>query len=97
MEYIKNSYLRRKFLWIMVLVFISCQSGEKGEFKTHISIKGEKWYINENITNQGSPAEGLLMNVRMVNAVFEDKGEGWKTQVDAFDPDENTQRFIEKI
>lgn len=71
-----------------------CFSQENG---THVNIEGNKWHINGAITNQGSLAEGLLMNVRMVNAVFEDRGEGWKKEVDAFDPEQNTQTFIDHI
>jgi hypothetical protein len=29
--------------------------------------------------------------------VFEDRGEGWKKKVESFDPDENTQTFINHI
>jgi hypothetical protein len=38
-----------------------------------------------------APAEGLLMNVRMVNAVFEDRSRP------EFDPDANTDEFIAQI
>src|SRR5690606_16647657 len=85
------------FLWAMVFCLFSCQSREHADFRTQISIKGEHWYVNGKITNEGSPAEGLLMNVRMVNAVFEDRGDGWKQQVEAFDPEENTRQFIDKM
>src|SRR5262245_27881551 len=40
---------------------------------THISLRAARWYINDELTNRGTSAEGLLMNVRMVNAVFEDR------------------------
>ncbi len=59
--------------------------------KTHVSITKDKWYLNGRITYPKARAEGLLMNVRMVNAVFEDPG-----LVD-FDPDANTDRFIAQI
>ncbi|WP_158856492.1 hypothetical protein [Lunatibacter salilacus] len=88
------------FIAVVVLSVIisgSCQSPEKRDNLTQVSIDGDKWLINGEITNPGSPAAGLLMNVRMVNAVFEDRGNGWKKQVDAFDPDENTQTFINHI
>jgi len=59
--------------------------------KTRVSIDGTKWQINGQITYPGARAEGLLMNVRMVNAVFEDR------QRPDFDPDANTAAFLEKL
>ncbi|HEY63854.1 MAG TPA: glycoside hydrolase family 5 protein [Caldilineae bacterium] len=58
---------------------------------THVSIQGDKWYINGEITYPGAPAEGLLMNVRMVNSVFEDANRP------EFNPEANTDQFIEQI
>jgi len=58
---------------------------------TAISIQGNKWYIDQALTYPNSRAEGLLMNVRMVNAVFEDRNR------DDFDPEENSGRFIAHI
>lgn len=58
---------------------------------TTISIKNTDWYLNDQITYPGTPAEGLLMNVRMVNATFEDRN---RTD---FDPDANTDTFIAHI
>jgi len=59
--------------------------------KTRVSIDGEKWRINGQITYPGARAEGLLMNVRMVNAIFEDR------KRPEFDPDANTAAFLEKL
>ena len=59
--------------------------------RTHISIADSQWRLNGQITYPGTPTEGLLMNVRMVNAVFEDKARS------GFDADENTTEFINKI
>jgi hypothetical protein len=58
---------------------------------TSVSIKGTRWQINWKVTYPGTPAEGLLMNVRMVNSTFED------TKRADFDSDQNTSRFIAKI
>ncbi|MGK7397242.1 MAG: cellulase family glycosylhydrolase, partial [Candidatus Cyclobacteriaceae bacterium M3_2C_046] len=49
------------------------------------------------LVNQNSPAEGLLMNVRVVNAVFEDQGNKLNKYLDSFDPAENTSSFIGKL
>ena len=58
---------------------------------TTVGIQGDRWYINDEITYPGTPAEGLLMNVRMVNATFEDRNR------DDFDPDANTDAFLKAI
>lgn len=58
---------------------------------TTIAIQNTNWYINNQITYPKTPAEGLLMNVRMVNATFEDRN---RTD---FDPNANTDTFIAHI
>ncbi len=58
---------------------------------TGVSIQKGRWFINGAVTYRGARAEGLLMNVRMVNAVFED------VRRPAFDPEANTQRFLEAL
>ncbi len=59
--------------------------------RTGVSIREGRWYLNGRITYPGAAAEGLLMNVRMVNAVFEDRNRS------DFDPEANTDRFIARI
>ncbi|MFM7832930.1 MAG: hypothetical protein ACKPJD_14160, partial [Planctomycetaceae bacterium] len=39
---------------------------------TTVQIQDGRWLFNQRPTNPNSPAAGLLMNVRMVNATFED-------------------------
>jgi hypothetical protein len=58
---------------------------------TTVSIDGAQWQINGEFTYPGTAAEGLLMNVRMVNSTFEDK------KRPDFNSDKNTSRFISKI
>lgn len=58
---------------------------------THIAISGTQWRLDGAPTYPGAAAEGLLMNVRMVNATFEDRHR------DDFDPEANTQSFIDRI
>ena len=77
--------MKRKTILIFLLYLISNAAGA-----TTVSIDKTQWYINSNITYPGAPAEGLLMNVRMVNSTFEDRERD-------FDSDENTSRFISKI
>ncbi len=62
-----------------------------GAANTRISISGGLWHLNGQVTYPGTQAEGLLMNVRMVNSTFEDKSRP------DFDPDKNTSAFIAKI
>jgi CubicO group peptidase (beta-lactamase class C family)/murein DD-endopeptidase MepM/ murein hydrolase activator NlpD len=64
---------------------------DRTEFRTRVSIRQGRWFLNDEITYRGTKAEGLLMNVRTVNAVFEDR-----TRPD-FDPEANTDEFIAQI
>ncbi|HZO88480.1 MAG TPA: serine hydrolase [Chthonomonadaceae bacterium] len=59
-----------------------------GDPATRVTVAGGKWRINGKLTYPGTAAEGLLMNARMVNAVFED------THKPEFDADANTSRFL---
>jgi CubicO group peptidase (beta-lactamase class C family) len=58
---------------------------------TRVSIVNGKWHINGAVTYPGAKAEGLLMNVRMVNCTFED------LKRPDFDAEANTNEFIAKI
>jgi hypothetical protein len=58
---------------------------------TRVSIDGDRFRINGSLTYQGRPAEGALMNVRMVNSVFED------TKRPQFDPARNTAEFVQRM
>lgn len=58
---------------------------------TRLSVDGSRWYLDGRVTYPGAPAEGLLMNVRMVNATFEDRHRS------DFDADANARCFIEQI
>ena len=62
---------------------------------TRVSLEHGQWHINGSATNPGSAAAGLLMNVRMVNATFEDANDA--TRPRDFDADANTAAFIAKI
>src|SRR5688500_11370688 len=62
---------------------------------TRVSIVDGKWHFNGTVTHPGTTAEGLLMNVRMVNAVFEDSNDA--TRPHGFDAEANTAAFIAKI
>lgn len=81
------------FSVVITLVNFECKSN----FTTKVTIQGSQWYLNDQIVNKGSPAEGLLMNVRMVNSVFEDRGNFLPKKILNFDPDTNTDEFISMI
>jgi len=65
--------------------------------RTQVAIDGTRWLIDGRPTHPGSPAEGLLINVRMVNAVLEDAGNAGRARLADFDPEANTARFIARI
>lgn len=50
-----------------------------------------RWHLNGQVTYPGAPAEGLLMNARMVNATFEDKNRP------DFDVEANTDAFLARL
>jgi hypothetical protein len=56
-----------------------------------VSLDGRRFKINGAITYPGQTAEGKLMNVRMVNSVFEDRNRPW------FDPNANTGEFVDRM
>jgi hypothetical protein len=63
--------------------------------RTSVSIAGATWQLNGKVTYPRTAAEGQLMNVRMVNAVFEDANDA--TRPPGFDPDANTRAFIKRL
>ncbi len=68
--------------------------------RTRVAIDGERWQINGRVTYPGAAAEGRLMNVRVVNATFEDDRPRaqWPAVLPAtFDPDGNTRQFIRQV
>jgi hypothetical protein len=91
------------FLLITFLIF-SLNGVSAKNPKTKISIKGEKFFINgkpsyKGRTWQGYPVEGLLMNSRMVQGIFDDLNPEtvgmWKyPDTQKWDPERNTSEFI---
>jgi hypothetical protein len=77
--------------------------------QTEVTIVGEKFYINASPTYQGRiwttsyggeyPIEGLLMNGRLVQGIFDDLNEKTRGQwaypdTKEWDPDRNTEEFV---
>ena len=58
---------------------------------TRVGIVAGRWHINGELTCRGTRAEGLLLNVRMVNATFEDSNRP------SFDAEANTDAFIAHV
>jgi len=81
----------------VIFMITGCAVMKNGKQETVVSIRGEKWYYNGDVINPGSPAEGLLMNVRMVNSVFEDRGQKAPEIYSDFNPEMNTDAFISMI
>jgi hypothetical protein len=58
---------------------------------TRVTIDGRQFKVNGGVTYRGKAAEGLLMNVRMVNSVFED------TNRPSFNAAANTDEFLGRM
>ncbi|HUX59321.1 MAG TPA: hypothetical protein VMV77_20280 [Bacteroidales bacterium] len=96
-------------IFSVCLVSISGSSGgnRKSKNKTIVSIEGEKFLINGIPTYkgrswQGYPIEGLLMNSRMVQGIFDDlypeTAGRWKyPDTQKWDANRNTDEFVKAI
>jgi hypothetical protein len=84
-----NMSIRSLLYAALLLTIITAATAES--YVTQIRIDGRNFRINGKLTHQNSLAQGLLMNVRMVNAVFED------ALLPDFDPEENTAEFVAMI
>ena len=82
----------RRTITCLLLMLTGLSYAAETRPHTRVGIANDQWLVNGRPTNPGSSAEGLLMNVRMVNAVFEDRGKHSE-----FDPEVNTARFIAHI
>ena len=79
------------------LFLLTCAVSGDFSPKTEVSIDGADFRINGELTYADLKPEshGRLMNVRMVNSVFDD--ENPETRPEGFDPDANTSNFIESM
>ncbi len=85
--------MRRTSGAAMAVAMLACAAARPAEPATspRVTIVSGKWHIGGEVTCRGTPAEGLLMNVRMANAVFEDAGRP------DFDAAANTGEFVARI
>lgn len=74
-----------------LLLLLLASSLVAAQAATRVSIRDGRWFLNDQVTHPRSPAEGRLMNVRMVNCTFEDR-----RRTD-FDPAANTDRFLAQL
>lgn len=72
----------------VAMAHLSVHVDPRFEARTRVGIEGEHWVINGVETALGTPAQGRLLNVRMVNATFEDRNRS------DFDAAANTARFL---
>lgn len=70
----------------LFLFLIACNPSQTG-----VAIINGQWHLNGSVLNPGNPAEGFLINVRMVNSTFEDLADS------TFNVNENTVKFIQAI
>ena len=78
-----------------LVLAVSVRADTSFKPQTRVTIKDGFWHLNGKPTHPGSDAEGLLMNVRMVNATFEDRNPD--TRPKNFDPDKNTAAFLKAL
>jgi hypothetical protein len=89
------------FLFSIAFTFISCSSNDK---KTTVTIKGNQFLINGEPTYKGrywkgNKIEGLLLNSRMVQGIFDDLNPKTREKfvypdTKVWDPDRNTNEFV---
>ncbi|MBI1388732.1 MAG: hypothetical protein GC154_09830 [bacterium] len=75
----------------VISTIITTTAEANAESSPTLGIENGRWTLNGELTNQGSEAEGLLMNVRMVNATFEDRNRS------DFDSEANTYAFLRAL
>jgi len=102
-----SAILSALFVITFIIVSGSCPAKAKKTTNTIVSIKGEKFLINGEPTYkgrswQGYSIEGLLMNSRMVQGIFDDQNpktiSQWKyPDTRKWDANRNTDEFIKAM
>ncbi|MEJ7769158.1 MAG: cellulase family glycosylhydrolase [Chitinophagaceae bacterium] len=93
--------------WCFLLTIGKTNAQAQTNAQTIVSIKGNRFLINGRLTYkgrswQGHRIEGLLMNSRMVQGIFDDQNpatvDQWKyPDTQKWDPDRNTNEFIKAM
>src|SRR5215831_14200793 len=100
-----QEFKRRAFLGLTAgLVGTSLTQAAPSKRHTAVSIRGEEFLINgtptyKGRTYNGKKVQGLLMNVRAVQAIFDDYNPETKSRwvypdTKAWDPERNTREFL---
>lgn len=94
-------------LFTILLIFCWQLSLAQQKRFTELSIKGSQFFINDQLTYSGrvwngNKIEGLLMNSRMVQGIFDDLNpetiKNWEyPDTQTWDPDRNTQEFVDQM
>ena len=104
-----KKYIALALLLVLVIPIYSAKNSipENQSRKTVVTIEKDKFYINgeptyKGRTWKGHSIEGLLMNSRMVQGVFDDlnpeTADRWKyPDTNTWDADRNTQEFIDAM
>ena len=88
----ETHFLIRAWLTLIACLLALPDRAGGGELRrTRVTLADGQWCFNGVVTHPGTAAEGLLLNVRMVNAVFEDRHRP------EFDSEANTDEFIARI
>jgi len=75
------------------------QAAPSGTGHTTVAIQGTRFLINGELTSPGKPAEGMLLNTRMAQAIFDDENPAtageWKyPDTGVWDPQRNTNELV---
>ncbi|MFC4874896.1 hypothetical protein [Negadavirga shengliensis] len=99
--------MNRLVLASLMALIIGTTAFAQQKRNTRVEIRGDKFYINgtptyEGRTWKGHEIEGLLMNSRMVQGIFDDLNPEtmgkWKyPDTGKWDPDRNTDEFIQNM
>ena len=91
----------------LLLAIVACLPLTTNAGNTVVSIKKNQFYINGELTYkgrywEGNKIEGLLMNSRMVNGIFDDANpktrDGFKyPDTGVWDPERNTTEFVSQM
>jgi hypothetical protein len=84
-------------LSLLAIAFLLAWAGSARA--TEVSISGTSFRIDGTVTYPGTAAQGLLLNSRMVNAVFDDSNSAtvgmWEyPDTGRWDPERNTNEFV---
>ena len=100
----KNKFFLFPLLLFLLMCFYGLTDAQVSKNQTIVTIQGDKFFINGEITYKGRQwnghsIEGLLMNSRMVQGIFDDLNlktvDRWKyPDTHTWDADRNTNEFV---